>query len=82
VKHNGQFLLNRWRHEQAVVDAHNGDVLARYIDFSTSQVRRQAGWSGWKMWLDVRHCRGGKNDEGKIEQFMLEAKNLSKGNKQ
>lgn len=82
VKHNGQFLFNRWRHEQEVVDIRNGTVLARYIDFSSSQIRRQAGWSGWKMWLDTRHCSGGMNDEGKMGQFMLEAKNLSKENKQ
>lgn len=80
VKHNGQFLFNRWRHEQEVVDIRNGDVLARYIDFSSSQIRRQAGWSGWKMWLDIRHCSDGTNDEGKMGQFMLEAKNLFKEN--
>jgi hypothetical protein len=74
VKHNGQFLFNRWRHEQEVVDVKTADVLARYVDFSTSQTRRQAGWSGWKMWLDIRNCRDGKNDEGKIGEFMLKVK--------
>lgn len=81
VKHNGQFLFNRWRHEQEVVDTKTADVLARYVDFSTSQTRRKAGWSGWKMWLDIRHCRDGKNDEGKIGQFMLKLKNYSKENR-
>ena len=82
VKHNGQFLFNRWRHEQVVMDSNSGEVLARYIDFSTSQIRRQAGWSGWKMWLDVRHCSDGANDEGKMGQFMLQAKDPLKGSKQ
>ena len=81
VKHNGQFLFNRWRHEQEVVDVKTGDVLAGYVDFSTSQIRRQAGWSGWKMWLDVRHCSDGATDEGKMGQFMLQAKNPLKGGK-
>lgn len=81
VKHNGQFLFNRWRHEQEVVDVKTADVLARYVDFSTSQTRRQAGWSGWKMWLDIRNCRDGKNDEGKIGEFMLKVKH-SKENRQ
>ena len=69
VKHNGQFLFNRWRHEQEVVDVKTGNVLARYVDFSTSQIRRQAGWSGWKMWLDVRHCSGGERDQNNLRQF-------------
>jgi len=75
VKHNGQFLFNRWRHEQEVVDVKTGDVLGRYVDFSTSQIRRQAGWSGWKMWLDVTHCSDGAMNQGKMGQFMLELKN-------
>jgi len=75
VKHNGQFLFNRWRHEQEVVDVKTGDVLGRYVDFSTSQIRRQAGWSGWKMWLDDTHCSDGAMNQGKMGQFMLELKN-------
>jgi len=79
VKHNGQFLFNRWRHEQEVVDVKTGDVLGRYVDFSTSQIRRQAGWSGWKMWLDVTHCSDGAMNQGKMGQFMLEVKNPDRG---
>lgn len=46
VKHNGQLLFNRWRHEQDVVDTKTNEVLARYVDFSTSQKRPKAGWLG------------------------------------
>lgn len=56
AKHNGPLFLNRWRREQEIVDGKTGVVLARNIDFSTSQERRQAGWSGWKFWLDARQC--------------------------
>jgi hypothetical protein len=70
VQHNGKFLFNRWRHEQGVVDAKSGEVLARYIDFSTAQEQRQAGWAGWKMWLDSRHCSGGAVNGGRLSTFM------------
>ncbi len=82
VKHNGQFLFNRWRHEQEIVDAKTAEVLAKYVDFSTSQIRRQAGWTGWKIWLDVRHCRDGKANDGEIGKFMLKVKSYSKENGQ
>ncbi|HUW25978.1 MAG TPA: hypothetical protein VMW07_05575 [Gallionella sp.] len=69
VKHNGQFLFNRWRHEQEAVDAKTGAVLARYVDFSTAQVQRQAGWSGWKFWLAEKHCIGGDRNQGLMYSF-------------
>ena len=69
VKHNGQFLFNRWRHEQMLTDTKTNEVLARYVDFSTSQERRQAGWSGWKFWLDSRHCSRGERDQNNLRQF-------------
>lgn len=62
-KHNGPLLFNRWRQEQKIIDSKTDEILARNVDFSTSQVRRQAGWSGWKFWLDseflfgFRRCR-------------------------
>lgn len=69
VKHNGQFLFNRWRHEQEVVDTKTNEVLARYVDFSTAQEQRQAGWSGWKMWLAHEHCIGGERNDSLMWQF-------------
>lgn len=56
AKYHGPLLINRWRTEAEIVDSKTKEVLAREIDFSTSQIRRQAGWSGWKFWLDARQC--------------------------
>jgi len=47
-RYEGPLPVNRWRIEREIRDSENGDVIAREIDFSTSQERRQAGWSGWK----------------------------------
>lgn len=74
VKHNGPLLFNRWRHEQEVIDAKSGEVLARYVDFSTAHQQREAGWSGWKFWLDSgfsgnRYCSGEGRDESSMRQF-------------
>ena len=51
-KHHGPLWFNRWRHEQEIIDGKTNDTIAREVNFSTSQERRQAGWSGWKFWLD------------------------------
>lgn len=66
------FPLNHMmRNEQQVVDSQTGDVLARYVDFSTSHERRQAGWpsSGWKLWLRSDHCIGGGRNQDKLRNF-------------
>jgi hypothetical protein len=70
AKHNGPLFLNRWRYEQEIVDRETGTVLARHIDFSTSQERRQAGWTGWKFWLDSRQCSSYSHmDSGSISSI-------------
>lgn len=69
IKHNGKFFPNRWRYEQEIIDTHTNEVLARYVDFSTSQNRRQAGWSGWKSWLDNRNCNSGELNHEKMLQM-------------
>lgn len=78
VKHNGQFLFNRWRHEREVVDTKTNAVLARYVDFSTSQEQRQAGWSGWKFWLDSRNCIGGRDQLINFGNYYLQFKGAEK----
>jgi hypothetical protein len=69
VKHNGKLLFNRWRHEQEVLDTKNNAVLARYVDFSTSQEQQQAGWNGWKFWLANGHCIGGGQNQDALRNF-------------
>jgi len=57
AKHNGPLLFNRWRYESEIIDQKTGELMARKLDFSTSQGRRISGMSGWKFWLDAQHCR-------------------------
>lgn len=69
-RYEGPFLFNRWRIETEIRDSKNGDVIAREISFSTSQERRQAGWSGWKFWLDSERCRiESHRDQGSFDQI-------------
>lgn len=61
VTQAGPLPVNLWRHESKLLDRASNTVLARYVDFSTSQERRQAGLSGWKFWLDNKHCDDGRD---------------------
>ena len=72
VKRHGKFLFNRWRHEREIVDIKTNLTLARYIDFSTSQEQRQAGWSGWKFWLDSKNCVGGRDRKIQFGTYYLQ----------
>ncbi|NJD35009.1 MAG: hypothetical protein FIA96_09295 [Betaproteobacteria bacterium] len=78
VKHSGQHLLNRWRHERELVDTKTNGVLGRYVDFSTSQEQPQAGWSGWKFWLDSRSCETGRDRLISFGRFYLQFKGAEK----
>jgi hypothetical protein len=64
------------KREEQVVDSNTGEVIARYVDFSTTQVPREAGWSGWKFWLDSRHCVGGDINGSKLYHFSDDAKRI------
>lgn len=77
VKHNGKYFINLWRHDQEIVDTKNNEVLARYVDFSTSQERVQAGWAGWKLWLANEHCASGAMNQSKMRQIKAEIKKLA-----
>ena len=72
-KYEGPFLFNRWRIETEIRDSKNGEVIAREIGFSTSQERRQAGWTGWKFWLNSERC-GIENhrDQGSFYKIMAQ----------
>lgn len=63
VKFHGKFLFNRWRHEEEVIDTKTNEVLARYVDFYTAQMRGGGGWSGWKFWLHNSHCARDANSQ-------------------
>ena len=78
VKRNGKYLFNRWRHEYLLEDVKTSEVLARYVDFSTSQERPQAGWSGWKFWLEREDCSGGRRNKDAIFEFEDQFEGLKK----
>lgn len=83
VRHNGKLLFNRWRHEQELVDSKTSLVLARYVDFSTSQDQPEAGWVGWKFWLysgftGSRYCSGGRDWLNNFGKFYIQFKGTEK----
>lgn len=78
VKHSGQHPIYRWRHEREVVDTRTQQVLARYVDFSTSQEQIQAGWSGWKFWLDSSNCLDGREQQIGFGKFYLQFRGAEK----
>jgi hypothetical protein len=78
-KYDGPLLINRWRTEKEIRDSKNGEVIAREIGFSTSQERRQAGWSGWKFWLDSERCSIEKHrDQGSLNQITAQVEGVKK----
>lgn len=78
-KYEGPFLFNRWRIETEIRDSKNGEVIAREIGFSTSQERRQAGWSGWKFWLDSRRCNiENHRDQGSFDKITAQFEGTKK----
>ena len=78
LKSHGKIFLNLWRREDEITDAKTGEVLARYVDFSTSQEQRQAGWSGWKFWLDSEDCIGGRDKAIQFVKFIEQFKGANK----
>lgn len=68
VRKKGPFHINRWRWEQEMVDSKNGEVLARYVDFSTGN-GNIGGEPPIRFWLQDGHCRGGKHNQGLMSQF-------------
>lgn len=78
VKHQGPLFLHRWLREDTLIDTKTNETLARYVDFSTSHERRQAGWSGWKFWLDRRDCIGGLNKAIESGNFMGQFRGAAK----
>ncbi len=69
IKRFNDPFLNQWRHEQEVVDSKENNVLARYVDFSTAQIRAGGGWYGWKFWLHNEHCIGGGDRQDALRDF-------------
>lgn len=73
-----ELFLHRWPDIRELVDAKNNEVLARYVDFSTSHVRGQAGWSGWKFWLHSESCVSGRGKAIDFGNYYLQFKGVGK----
>lgn len=73
-----ELFLHRWPDIRELVDIKNNEVLARYVDFSTSQDRGQAGWSGWKFWLHSESCISGRGKAMEFGKFYLQFKGDAK----
>lgn len=72
-KYDGPLPLNRWRVEVEIRDVMNGEVIAREIDYSVSQERRQAGARGWKFWLIEDRCTiVSHRDQGSFDKVIAE----------
>jgi hypothetical protein len=78
-KYEGPLPFNRWRIESEIRDSRNGEVIAREVNFSTSQERRQAGWTGWKLWLNSERCSiESHRDQGSLGQISLQIEGARK----
>jgi hypothetical protein len=72
VRKSGPFPVNRWRHEQSLVDIKTGQVLGTNIDFSTGYGSLATGSDTWqvlKFWLFNPNCSDGKGRESRFRQF-------------
>lgn len=78
-KYDGPFIFNRWRKETEIRDSKNGELIANEIGFSTSQIRRQAGWSGWRFWLSNEQCDiESHRDQGSIDKITAQFEGAKK----
>ncbi|MDP2398457.1 MAG: hypothetical protein Q8M53_08905 [Burkholderiales bacterium] len=57
------------RTEWQVVDSKTEEILARYVNYSASHEKRQAGWTGWKFWLDSPYCISARKNEDAFRLF-------------
>jgi hypothetical protein len=77
VKKSGPFPLNRWRREQQVVDSKTGEVLARYVDFSTGN-GNIGGEPELRFWLHSDYCNGGQTRRYSAEWLVEDISKLTK----
>jgi hypothetical protein len=77
-KHQGTLPFYRWKYEVAVVDSKTNEVLARSVDFYTTQVRAGGGWHGWKFWLATDHCFSHKKGAVQFGNYINEFKGVKK----
>jgi hypothetical protein len=72
-KFEGPLPMNQWRISDELRDKKNGEVIAREINFLSSQERPLGGWYGWKFWLNDGTCTvQGHRDQGSFGQVITQ----------
>jgi len=56
--------------ERKLVDVKNGELLGRFVNFSS----RDVTWGGLKFWLNIKHCVGGKGNAINFGDFYIQFK--------
>jgi len=69
AKKESELVLHVWRWKTELVDKKNGDILARYVDFSTGN-GYVAGEPPIKFWLQAEHCRSSKKQSRQFSEFI------------
>lgn len=69
VERTGPFQIHRHQWKQELIDTKNGEVLARYVDFSTGENKKFPGEPEIKFWLQSKHCTDGERNQSLMRQF-------------
>ena len=73
MKDSSVFFLPLFQHEELIVDVKDGDVLARYLDYSSgysnAYVTGNGGLTGMKFWLVDQHCDSGAKNQDVLRAF-------------
>jgi len=78
VEKTGPFPVHRYAWQQKLVDSKNGEVLARYVDFSTGENQKFPGEPPIKFWLQSKHCSSGERYQGLMGQFNANFRGVQK----
>lgn len=62
------------RDERRFIDVKTGDLLGRFVDFSSRDVK----WDGLKFWMNNQHCAGGRDNAINFGNFYIQFKGAEK----
>ena len=74
---SGPFIYKVWRHEQTIIDAKTGEVLSRFVDFSTGN-GHVGGEPELRFWLHSDGCVGSDEQARKYVAFVKQFKGTEK----
>jgi hypothetical protein len=78
IEKTGPFSVQRHQWKQELIDSKSGEVLARYVDFSTGENKKYFGEPPIKFWLQSKHCTGGKRNDSLMWHFIENFKGAKK----